>query len=103
MFAMFAAIAKRLFGSVNDRRLRTYAPKVAAINALEAEVARLSDDQLKARTAAFRKELADGKDLDDILVPAFATVREAAKRTLGQRHFDVQLIGGMVLHEGRIA
>ena len=67
------------------------------------ELEALSDEALRARTEAFRKELADGKDLDDILVPAFATVREASKRTLGQRHFDVQLIGGMVLHEGRIS
>ena len=62
---------------------------------------KLSDDALRARTEEFKKELADGKSLDDILVPAFATVREAAKRTLGQRHFDVQLIGGMILHEGQ--
>ena len=75
-----------------------------AINALEPELAALSDDAAaSARTAMFREQLAAGKDLDDLLVPAFATVREAAKRTLGQRHFDVQLIGGMVLHEGRIA
>ncbi|HWG06606.1 MAG TPA: preprotein translocase subunit SecA, partial [Beijerinckiaceae bacterium] len=100
---MFATIAKRIFGSSNDRRLRTFAPKVAAINALEADVAKLSDEELRARTAAFRAELGEGATLDDILVPAFATVREAAKRTLGQRHFDVQLIGGMVLHEGGIA
>jgi preprotein translocase subunit SecA len=70
---------------------------------LEQDIERLSDDALRARTEAFRQELAAGKELDDILVPAFATVREAAKRTLGQRHFDVQLIGGMVLHEGRIS
>ena len=70
---------------------------------MEPELAKLSDEALKARTAEFRQELANGKTLDDLLVPAFATVREAAKRTLGQRHFDVQLIGGMVLHEGRIA
>src|SRR5262249_33601813 len=69
----------------------------------ERQLEQLSDDALRARTEAFRKELADGKEFDDILVPAFATVREAAKRTLGQRHFDVQLIGGMVLHEGRIS
>ena len=100
---MFAALAKKIFGSVNDRRLRTYAPRVAAINALEAEIERLSDADLKARTPAFRKQLEEGKSLDDILEPAFATVREAAKRTLGQRHFDVQLIGGMVLHDGSIA
>ena len=82
---------------------RTYGPKVAAINALEPEIAKLSDDELRARTEAFRAELAAGSTLDQILVPAFATVREAAKRTLGQRHFDVQLVGGMVLHEGAIA
>src|SRR6202043_3515353 len=73
------------------------------INALEPEVAALSDEALKARTAEFRQQLEGGQTLDDILVPAFATVREAAKRTLEQRHFDVQLIGGMVLHEGDIA
>src|SRR6202012_5671820 len=73
------------------------------INALEAELVPLSDEALRARTDEFRKQLADGKSLDDILEPAFATVREAAKRPLGQRHFDVQMIGGMVLHEGRIA
>ncbi len=100
---MLGALAKKIFGSANDRRLKTYAPKVAAINALEPEMAALSDDALKARTGQFKAELGAGKSLDDILVPAFATVREAAKRTLGQRHFDVQLIGGMVLHEGSIA
>src|SRR5881409_4317271 len=100
---MLGTLAKKIFGSVNDRRLKTYAPKVAAINALEAEVEKLTDAELLARTDAFKAELAAGKSLDDILVPAFATVREAAKRMLGQRHFDVQLIGGMVLHEGAIA
>ena len=97
------SFASKIFGSSNDRLVKGYRPRVAAINALEAEVARLSDGELRARTAQFRKQLADGADLDDLLVPAFATVREAAKRTLGQRHFDVQLIGGMVLHEGKIA
>ncbi|MBJ6124086.1 preprotein translocase subunit SecA [Microvirga splendida] len=100
---MFGSLAKKIFGSVNDRRLKSYRPKVAAINAMEAELEALSDDQLRARTEDFKAQLAAGKTLDDILVPAFATVREAAKRTLGQRHFDVQLIGGMVLHEGSIA
>ncbi len=100
---MFGAVARKIFGTANERRIRSYRPRVDAINGLEKELERLSDDALRARTDAFRKELADGKDLDDILVPAFATVREAAKRTLGQRHFDVQLVGGMVLHEGRIA
>ncbi len=100
---MIGALARKLFGTPNDRRVKGYYPRVAAINELEAELQKLTDDQLKARTDEFRKELADGKTLDDLLVPAFATVREAAKRTLGQRHFDVQLIGGMVLHEGDIA
>jgi preprotein translocase subunit SecA len=100
---MLGALARKFFGSANDRRIKAYQPRVDAINALEPKIAALSDEALKARTAEFRKELADGKTLDDILVPAFATVREAAKRTLKQRHFDVQLIGGMVLHEGDIA
>ena len=100
---MIGALARKFFGSANDRRIKGYQSRVDAINALEPELAILSDDALKARTGEFRKELADGKTLDDILVPAFATVREASKRTLGQRHFDVQLIGGMVLHEGDIA
>ena len=100
---MIGALARKLFGSPNDRRVKGYQSRVDAINALEPEVAALSDEALKARTEEFRKELAEGKTLDDILVPAFATVREAAKRTLKQRHFDVQLIGGMVLHEGDIA
>jgi preprotein translocase subunit SecA len=100
---MIGAVARKLFGSSNDRRIRAYRPGVEEINALEPELAALSDEALRARTDEFKKLLAEGKTLDDILVPAFATVREAAKRTLGQRHFDVQLIGGMVLHEGKIS
>jgi len=100
---MIGALARKLFGSANDRRVKGYQARVNAINALEPELAKLTDEQLKARTAEFKAQLAEGKTLDDILVPAFATVREASKRTLGQRHFDVQLIGGMVLHEGDIA
>jgi preprotein translocase subunit SecA len=100
---MIGAVARKLFGSANERRIRSYQPRVAEINALEPELAALSDKALKARTAEFKKQVADGASLDDILVPAFATVREAAKRTIGQRHFDVQLIGGMILHEGKIA
>ena len=100
---MLGALAKKLFGSSNDRRVKGYGPRVAAINALEKEVSGLSDEALQARTAAFREQLANGAKLDDLLVPAFATVREAAKRVLGQRPYDVQLIGGMVLHEGAIA
>ena len=97
------AIAAKVFGSANDRRIKSYRPTVETINALEAELEKLSDADLKARTEMFRKQLADGTNLQELLVPAFATVREAAKRTLGQRHFDVQLIGGMVLHQGKIA
>src|SRR4051812_7093051 len=100
---MLANLAKKIFGSANDRRVKSYRPRVAEINALEPEFERLSDEELRARTETFKAELASGKELDDILVEAFATVREAAKRTLGQRHFDVQLVGGMVLHEGGIA
>src|SRR6202020_993409 len=100
---MIGAVARKLFGSSNDRRIRAYRPRVDKINALENELEQLSDEALRARTDEFKKQLAEGASLDDILVPAFATVREAGKRTLGQRHFDVQLIGGMVLHEGRIS
>jgi len=100
---MIGALARKFFGSANDRRVKGYQSRVSAINALEPDLVKLTDDQLKARTAEFKQQLASGKTLDDLLVPAFATVREAAKRTLGQRHFDVQLIGGMVLHEGDIA
>jgi len=99
----FGALARKIFGSANDRKVKGYQARVDAINALEAEVQALSNDELRARTDMFRQQLADGASLDSLLVPAFATVREAAKRTLGQRHFDVQLIGGMVLHEGKIA
>ncbi|MCB1434254.1 MAG: preprotein translocase subunit SecA, partial [Alphaproteobacteria bacterium] len=96
-------IAAKIFGTSNDRKVAKYRGKIDEINAMEEELAGLSDEALRARTATFKDELAAGKPLDDLLVPAFATVREAAKRALGQRHFDVQLIGGMVLHEGRIS
>src|ERR1700759_3160416 len=99
---MIGAVARKLFGSSNDRRIRTYRARVDAINALEKEVQQLSDEALRARTAQFKKQLADGASLDDILVPAFATVREAGKRAIGQRHFDVQLIGGMIEEGGKI-
>jgi preprotein translocase subunit SecA len=99
----FDSVMKRVFGSSNDRRLKGYRPKVAAINELEPEFEALSDDALRAKTEQFRAELAAGKTLEDITAPAFAAVREAAKRTLKQRHFDVQMIGGLVLHEGAIA
>ncbi|MGB6700448.1 MAG: DEAD/DEAH box helicase, partial [Methylocella sp.] len=100
---MLGSLAKKIFGSSNDRRLSGYRPKVAAINALEPEMLKLADAELAGRTQMFREEFAAGKTLDDLLVPAFATVREAARRVLGQRHFDVQLVGGMVLQEGAIA
>ncbi|MEI7803712.1 MAG: preprotein translocase subunit SecA [Hyphomicrobiales bacterium] len=100
---MIGAVARKFFGSANERRIKTYGSRVDAINALENELAGLSDEALRARTAEFKAQVAAGASLDDLLVPAFATVREAGKRTLGQRHFDMQLIGGMVLHEGRIA
>ena len=100
---MIGALARKIFGSANDRRVRAYQPRVDQINALEPELAKLSDEALRARTEELRKQVAAGTPLDELLVPAFATVREASKRTLGQRHFDVQLIGGMVLHEGSIA
>src|SRR5262245_51952879 len=100
---MIGGVARKLFGSANDRRIRSYRPRVAEINALEKELDQLSDEALRARTDAFKQQIAEGKSLDDVLVPAFATVREAAKRAIGQRHFDVQLIGGMILHEGKIS
>jgi len=100
---MFGAIARRLFGTANDRLIKGLTARVAAINALEPEVSALGDQELADRTRLFKDRLAAGETLDDLLVEAFATVREAAKRTLGQRHFDVQLMGGIVLHQGRIA
>jgi preprotein translocase subunit SecA len=100
---MLAAIAKRFLGSYTERYLKRLAPKVDAVNALEAELEKLDAAGLKARTQALRERLGAGETLDDVLVEAFATVREAAKRTLGQRHFDMQLLGGMVLHSGCIA
>ncbi len=100
---MFGSIARAIFGSANDRSLKAYQRRVPQINALEPAVAELSDEALRARTDEFRKRLANGATLDELLPEAFAVVREASKRTLGQRHFDVQLIGGMVLHDGKIA
>jgi preprotein translocase subunit SecA len=100
---MLGALARRLFGSANDRYVKSLGPIVSAINELEPELEAMSNDELRARTQRFKEQLADGAELDDILIDAFATVREAAKRTLGQRHFDVQLMGGVVLHRGMIA
>lgn len=96
-------LAAKVFGTTNDRKLVAFQKRVPAINVLEAQYAALSDEELKGVTAQFRAELADGKTLDDILPNAFAAVREAAKRSLGLRHFDVQMVGGMVLHAGMIS
>ncbi|RWC30485.1 MAG: preprotein translocase subunit SecA [Mesorhizobium sp.] len=99
----FGGLARKVFGSSNDRRIKSTRPRVEAINAMENEMRALSDAELTARTEKFRQDVANGATLDDLLVPAFATVREAARRVLGMRPFDVQLIGGMVLHNGGIA
>ncbi len=100
---MVAKIFRKLFGSRNDREIKRYSKIVDKINALEEGIQSLSDEQLQAKTDEFRQQLKDGKTLDDLLPEAFAVVREASRRVMGMRHFDVQLIGGMVLHEGRIA
>src|SRR6266849_215625 len=100
---MIGAIARRLFGSANDRFVKSLQPLVDAINTAEPTLVAMSDDELRARTGALKARIAAGETLDDILVDAFATVRETAKRVLGQRHFDVQLLGGVVLHRGMIA
>ena len=100
---MFGAIARRLFGTANERFLKRLEPDIESINALEPELEKMTDAELRGRTDLLRQRVADGEALDDVLHDAFATVREAAKRTLGQRHFDVQLMGGIVLHRGMIA
>lgn len=99
----FGGIARKLFGSANDRRVRSYSSRIQAIAALEEKTKALTDEQLSAKTVEFRQMLADGKTLDDILAPAFAVLREASRRVLGMRPFDVQLTGGMILHDGDIA
>ena len=96
-------INRNFFGNLNERKLKPYAKRVERINALEQEFEQLTDEQLRAKTDFLKQQYAEGQSLDDLLEPAFATVREAARRTLGQRHFDVQLIGGMALHDGKIA
>ena len=96
-------VLAKVFGTANDRELKQLRPLVAEINAKESEVQQLSDDQLRAKTAEFRSRFAAGETLDDLLPEAFAVVREARRRTLNMRHFDVQLIGGIVLHRGKIA
>jgi preprotein translocase subunit SecA len=100
---MFQRLAAAIFGTANDRALKRFQSKVPAINAFEPKLANLPDEALRGKTDEFRAQLAAGKSLDDILPEAFAVVREASRRVLGLRHFDVQLIGGMVLHEGKIA
>jgi len=100
---MFSAIVTKLFGTHNQRMVRRLRPLVARINALEPDMQALTDEQLSGQTAHFRSRLHDGEALDDLLPEAFAAVREASRRVLGMRHFDVQLIGGMVLHQGKIA
>ena len=100
---MFSGLAKSLFGDSNSREIKRLEARIADVNARESEFTALSDDALKGMTEQFRKRLEAGQSEDDLLIDAFATVREAARRTLGQRHFDVQLIGGLVLHQGGIA
>ena len=100
---MISGLLKKIFGSRNDRLVKQYAHTVRAINALEPAIGALSDEQLRGKTDAFRRKVADGASLDEILPEAFAVVREAGRRALGMRHFDVQLIGGMVLNHGKIA
>nr|CAD6432763.1 preprotein translocase subunit SecA [Rhizobium sp. Q54] len=99
----FGGLARKLFGSANERRVRSYKSRVDAVNALEEKTKALSDAELASKTAEFRQQLAAGKSLDDILIPAFAVVREASRRVLGMRPFDVQLTGAMILHDGAIA
>ena len=100
---MLGTIAKKLFGSANERLIRSFQHEINAINALEPELAALSDDQLRTKTDELRMKATNGVSIDRLLVPAFAVVREASKRTLGMRHFDVQMIGGMVQHKGMIS
>jgi len=100
---MLTWIARKLFGTSNERTLRRLQPKVVAINALEDRIRRLSDAELRAKTAEFKERIDNGASLDSLLVEAFAVCREAGRRALRMRHYDVQLIGGMVLHSGAIA
>ncbi|PHH99400.1 preprotein translocase subunit SecA [Fusobacterium polymorphum] len=99
---MIGGLLKKIFGTKNDREIKALTKEVEKINALESEYEKLSDEELKNKTNIFKERLQNGETLDDILVEAFATVREASKRVLGLRHYDVQLIGGMVLHQGKI-
>ena len=103
MLQKIETLGKKIFGTQNDRELKSIYPIVGQINALEAKIKLLSNDELKGQTAKFKERLARGESLDSILPEAFATVREAAWRIIGQRHYDVQLIGGITLHRGRLA
>ncbi len=100
---MLTWLARKLFGTANERTIKRLQPKVVAINALEERISKLSDAELQAKTPEFKEKLDNGASLDDILIEAFAVCREAGKRTLRMRHYDVQLVGGMVLHDGKIA
>ena len=100
---MIGKVLTKVFGSKNDRILKTIQPLVIRVNELESTVSSLDDAALAARTVEFRERVAKGEDLDSLLPEAFATMREAAKRTLGERHYDVQIVGGVILHQGRIA
>jgi len=100
---MFSSLLTKVFGTKHEREIKKLRPLVDQINALEPQFEKLSDAELQGKTAEFKQQLENGASLDDILVPAFATAREAGKRVLGMRHYDVQLIGGMVLHQGKIA
>src|SRR4030042_1532617 len=100
---MYKWISRKLFGSDNERTLKRIQPLVSVINDLEPRIQSLTDGELRAKTAEFKEKLAQGASLDDILPEAFAVVREASRRTTRMRHFDVQLVGGVVLHRGKIA
>src|SRR3954470_8955126 len=100
---MIGQLLAKVIGTENEREIKRLRPRVAEINALEPGIQALSDEQLRGKTTEFRERVAAGTTLDEILPEAFAVVREAGKRVLNMRHFDVQLIGGMVLHNGRIA
>src|SRR6185369_8767369 len=100
---MIGSVIKRVFGTSHEREIKRIQPRVARITQLEPAFAKLSDAELRGKTAEFKQKLDNGAKLDDILEDAFATVREASKRTIGLRHYDVQLVGGAVLHRGAIA
>mgnify|MGYP003342779198 CR=1 FL=1 len=97
------AILAKVFGTKHEREVKALRPTIQAIGEMEPRMQEMSDEELAAQTVRFREQLAQGASLDDLLIPAFATVREAGRRVLNMRHFDVQLVGGMVLHNGRIA